>query len=215
VEDALSARAAVIAGRLRGDALREVILAVPPTRREAWVDVLLGLPQAPPDEALPRGGVPYLPAGVDEVLTVLAGVPVGPTDVFVDVGSGLGRVALLAHLLTGARAHGIEIQTGLTRSARRAAAELGLSEVSFQRADASDVAFEGTVFFLYSPLTGEALRRVLIALRDLADRQPIVLATVGFSLDHERWLARRTQVALPAQGSSSAVSWYDAGPAAK
>lgn len=202
---ALATRAEVISGGLRGDALLQRILRVPPREREGWVDALLGLPEAPPDESLPRGGVPYLPAGVDEILSALRDVPVRSSDSFVDIGAGLGRVVLLAHLLTGATALGIEIQASLVRSARRIAAELELPLVSFQRADVSDVPLDGSVFFLYSPLTGEPLRRVLFSLRDLADRRPIVVCTVGLELDHESWLSRRPT-------TSRSVSIYGAGP---
>jgi SAM-dependent methyltransferase len=202
---ALALRAEVIAGRLRGEALRQCILRVPPRQREGWVDTLLGLAKAPPDEPLPRGSVPYLPAGVHEILSALGDLPVRPSDVFVDVGSGLGRVVLLAHLLTGATAHGIEIQGRLVRAARQTATELGLSAVSFQRADASDARLEGTVFFLYSPLTGEALRRVLFSLQDLASKQELAIVTVGLELNQERWLTRRER-------TNVAVSYYDAGP---
>jgi hypothetical protein len=203
-QDALTARADIISQRLRGEALLRRIHAVPRRERERWVDTLLGLPRAPTDEPLPRGGVPYLPAGIDEILDALRGVTMGSDDVFVDVGSGLGRVVLLAHLLTGVRAHGIEIQSRLVRAARDVATGLGLTSVSFSRADASDCALEGSVFFLYSPLTGEALRRLLFSLQELAQRQPIVVCTVGLELDHQPWLERRPR-------TSAAVSLYDAG----
>jgi len=208
VIDAHTTRAALLGGRLRGQALLDRIRSVPPDTREAWTDSVLGLPEAPPDESLPRGAVPYLPAAIDDVLAALAGVPVGPTDVFVDIGSGLGRVVLLAHLLTGAKGVGIEIQKGLVQAARHVASELGLADVSFRRADAAELELEGTVFFLYSPLTGEPLRRVLISLRNLAERQRIVICTVGLSLHHESWLSPRADLA-------PGVGCYDAGPPAQ
>jgi len=193
---------------LRGQPLWERIVAVPADEREAWVDALLGLPEAPPDEELPRGGAPYLPAGVDDILIALEGAPVRENDVFVDVGSGLGRVVLLAHLLTGARAHGIEIQGHLVRTAREIATRLGLSGVSFHRADASDVVLEGSVFFFYSPLTGQALRSTLFSLQNLAERQPIVVCAVGVEFKSEPWLTARPR-------TSASVSFYDAGPKMK
>lgn len=199
--DTLAVRAAIRSGELRGAALLDRILAVTPAEREAWVDATLGIPEAPVDEALPRGAVPYVPAGVGEILTALSEIPVRATDEFVDIGSGLGRVVFLAHLLTGARAHGVEIQGSLVRLARRVQSELGLSEVTFERADASDVPLRGTVFFLYSPLTGEALRRVLMTLREIGEKQPITLCAVGLTLDHETWLERRSS-------KNAAVTFY-------
>lgn len=41
---------------------------------------------------------------------------VGPTDVFVDVGSGVGRAMAFVHLLSGVI--GIEVQSRLVRAAR-------------------------------------------------------------------------------------------------
>ena len=41
------------------------------------------------------------------------------TDVFVDIGSGIGRAAAIVHLLTGAKAIGVEIQPQLVRAARQ------------------------------------------------------------------------------------------------
>lgn len=203
--DAHDAHRALASGKLHGERLLARLRAVPEQARETWLDRALALPDPPPDEALPRGAVPYLPAGVEEILTVIASVPISATDTFVDIGSGLGRVVLLVHLLTGARAHGIEIQAPLVQLARRTAAKLRLTQVSFERADASDVRLDGTVFFLYSPLTGEALQRLLIALRELSERQAIVVCAVGLSLDHEPWLSPRPR-------SSAAVTCYDAPP---
>ena len=54
--------------------------------------------------------MPYLPCPVDTLLRVIEHAPLGAADVFVDVGSGLGRAAALVHLLTGARAVGLEVQ---------------------------------------------------------------------------------------------------------
>lgn len=186
------ARAEVQAGRLRGAALVAQLLTVPAGEREAWVDELLGLPEAPPDGSeLPRGAVPYLPAGVDEILAMVLGVPLASADRLVDLGSGLGRVVLLAHLLSGAAGVGIEIQAPLVERARACGAELGLSSVGFVHASAAEVELAGSVFFFYAPFTGEPLRRVLATLEALARRQPIVVCTVGLELGDQPWLQRR------------------------
>jgi hypothetical protein len=80
------------------------ILSVPHAERDAWVDALLALPELPADSpGLPAGAVPYLPAGVAEILALVSEAPLREGDELVDLGSGLGRVAILAHLLSGAR----------------------------------------------------------------------------------------------------------------
>jgi hypothetical protein len=193
-DDARAARAAIVAGALRGAALVERLLLVPVAERDAWVDQVLGLPEAPPDAPdLPRGAVPYLPAGVDEILTMTLETPLRADDELVDLGSGLGRAVMLGNLLSGARARGIEIQGPLVRAARDCCAALALTGVSFVHADAADVTVEldGSVFFLYAPFNGELLRRVLRRLETVAHRRAIVVCAVGLELPGETWLRRR------------------------
>jgi hypothetical protein len=203
---ALAARAEIEAGSLRGAALMERLLAVPPRDRDAWVDELLDIPALPFDEAeLPRGAVPYLPSGVEEILTLMRDAPIGPADELVDLGSGLGRVVLLAHLLSGARASGVEIQAPLVHAARSRAAALGLPEVSFVHANAAEIELEGSVFFLYSPFNGEMLERVLARLESVARRRSIVVCAVQLELVHVAWLA-------PREASSASVTLYDSRP---
>jgi hypothetical protein len=188
------AREAIAAGALRGAALAGLLRSVPPDRRDAFVDEVLGIDDpSPPDVPdLPRGSVPYLPCGVDEVLAMVAEVPLGAEDVLVDLGSGLGRVVILGHLLTGARARGVEIQGPLVALARKSAAALALPGVSFVEGDALDVELEGSVFFLYAPFNGGTLRRVLHRLRQVAERHPVVVCAVGTEFRDEDWLAPRT-----------------------
>lgn len=186
------ARADVKSGALRGAALLQRLLAVPPLKRDAWTDELLGLPEPPPDiPDLPRGAVPYLPAGVDEIVRMVLELPLRPDDQFVDLGSGMGRVVILAHLLSGARACGVEVQLPLVECARACCAELGLADVSFVHANAAEAELDGSIFFLYSPFNGETMRRVLRRLEDVARRRPIVLCAVAVDFFGEPWLVRR------------------------
>lgn len=201
--EARAARLELIAGGLRGQALRERILAVPAGEREVWTDALLGLPEPPPDgPELPRGGVPYLPAGVDEILEMVRAVPLRPGDELVDLGSGLGRVVMLAHLLSGASACGIEVQEPLVKCARACCAELALANVRFIHANAAERELDGSVFFLYAPFSGELLKRVLAQLQAVARRRTIVVCAVGLELPGERWLRRR-------ESNSPALTLYD------
>jgi len=190
---ARAARAELEAGALRGSALRELLLSIPFADRDVWVDELLGIEELPPDVPdLPRGSVPYLPSGVDEILAMVREVPVEPDDELVDLGSGLGRVVVLAHLLSGARASGVEIQEPLVQSARARCAALALSAVSFVHADAADAELDGSIFFLYAPFTGETLARVLARLEEIARRRPVVVCAVALELHDVPWLVPRT-----------------------
>src|ERR1700761_5436689 len=92
---------------------------------------------------------------------------VGSEDVFVDLGAGLGQAAMLVHLITGARAIGLEIEPAFCAYARECAAGLGLGDaVSIVEGDARVADFSmGTVFFLYTPFTGSVLETVFARLR--------------------------------------------------
>ncbi len=203
VRKARVARAALQSGALRGAALWTQLLAVSPFARDAFTDELLGFSEPPPDIAnLPPGAVPYWPCEVDEILAMVKHVPLRQDDELVDLGAGLGRVVILAHLLSGARACGIEIQAPLVKCAKAYAEELALHEVTFFHADAADVALDGSVFFLYAPFNGKMMTQVLGRLHAVARRRPIVLCAVGLEFPKENWLRRR-------QIGSPALSLYD------
>lgn len=189
---ASQARREIQSGALRGAPLRERLLSVPARERDVWVDELLSLEQPPPDTAeLPRGAVPYLPCGVEEILTMVRELPLRASDVLVDLGSGLGKVVLLAHLLTGARALGVEIQAPLVRSARERCTWLKLDAVSFVHANAIDVELDASVFFLYAPCNGQLLQAVLGRLEHVARRRAIAVCAVGLKLNELSWLSPR------------------------
>lgn len=193
----------VASGVPRGAALLAALLAIPPVDRDVWLDELLGFPPPPPDlPDLPRGAVPYLPAGVAEILAMVREVPLGPDDELVDLGAGLGRVVIVAHLLSGARAHGVELQEPLVRLARERCAALALPSLSFTHGDAAEVLLDGSVFFLYAPFNGALLVRVVRRLEDVARRRPIVVCAVDLELHDVPWLAPRST-------SSVTLTLYD------
>jgi hypothetical protein len=199
--DAESARVELLSGALRGPRLLERLQALPVVDRDPWVDVLLGIVETPDDCALPRGGVPYWPCGVEEILALVHEVPLTPEAELVDLGSGLGRVVMLAHLLSGARACGIEIQPPLVESAIACSAELGLEGVSFVRANAAEAELDGSIFFLYAPFNGELLTQVLARVEAVARRRPIVVCAVALDLRTVPWLQVRK--------STDAITVYD------
>jgi len=111
------------------------------------------------------------------------------SDVFVDVGSGVGRAAVLVHLLTGARAVGLEIQPHFVVAARELAARL--SRVSFAEGDAVDLAERlgvGSVFFLYCPFGAERVTKLLSVLEPIARTKLITLCCVDLPLPPCSWL---------------------------
>jgi hypothetical protein len=171
---------------------RTALLAVPSPDRDAWCDRVLGLDGIPDDgPELPRGGVPYLPCPVDALLRVVEHAAVAASDVFVDVGAGIGRATALVHLLTGARTIGLEIQPGLVLAARELAARMDLSRCTVVEGDApelGDAIATGTVFLLYCPFGGARLGRMLDALETIARRRTIRVACVDLPLPACPWL---------------------------
>lgn len=167
-------------------------MAVPAVERDAWVDRVLGLGDLPADGPdLPAGCVPYLPCPVDTLLRVVDRAPVRASDVFVDVGSGVGRATTLVHLFTGAPAVGVEIQRGLVVRARELAARLRLSRVSYVEGDAVELPAAlaiGTVFLLYCPFGPERVTRLLSALEPIARARAITLGCVDLPLPPCSWL---------------------------
>jgi hypothetical protein len=166
---------------------------VPAAQRDAWVDRFLGIESVPDDgAALPRGCVPYWPCPVETVLRAIDQAGVHAGDVFVDVGSGVGRAAALACLLTGASAIGVEIQPHLARASRELAARVGLPGLSVIEGDATRLAgslASGTVFFFFCPFSGERLAATLDRLEPLARARPIRVCAVDVPLPPRAWLA--------------------------
>lgn len=175
--------------------LRRELSRVPPADRDAWLDRLLGLAAPAPDgPELPRGGVPYLPCAVDALLRAVDLARVGPDDVFVDVGSGLGRACALVRLVTGAEVLGLEIQPQLVVAARALVARLRLESCSFIEGDAVEPRAElalGSVFFLYCPFTGARLEKLVDQLEPIARTRPIRLCAVDLPPLERAWLGLR------------------------
>lgn len=192
--DALTTRARIVHAAIEPADFRRQLLAVPAEQRDAWLDLVLGIEGVAEDGAeLPRGCVPYLPCSVDVVLRMSEAAGVVQSDVFVDVGSGLGRALLLTQLLTGATVLGIEVQSHLARAARSLAAALNLSRCSVSAGDAREQSVQlegGSVFFLYCPFSGERLAVLLDALESIASRREIRICCVDLPLPPRAWLTR-------------------------
>ncbi|MDI3286053.1 methyltransferase domain-containing protein [Polyangium sp. 15x6] len=113
-------------------------------------------------------------------------------DVFVDVGSGLGRATALTHFLTGASAIGVEIQSALVRRARGLAARLNAQRVTVIEGDAAKLTryiTSGSVFFLYCPFSGSRLNQVMDDLASIAQTRVIRVCSVDLPLPSRSWLA--------------------------
>jgi hypothetical protein len=198
-EDAARMRRLLATGRAPPAVCRAALTAVAPDQRDAWLDRVFGLDELPDDgPELPRGCVPYLPCGVDAVLRMVDHADVQPGDVFVDIGAGIGRAAVLTHFLTGAAAIGIEIQPALVGSAHDLTRRLNASRVTVIEGDAVRLTGSipvGSVFFLYCPFSGARLDRVLDDLESIAMTRQIRVCCVDLPLPTRPWLR---QVSPPA-----------------
>lgn len=172
---------------------REALSKVSARERDGWLDRVFGIDELTDDGSdLPRGCVPYLPSSVDTILHMVDLAKVQATDVFVDIGSGLGRTMALTHFLTGAGAIGLEIQAELVHASRSLAARLNAPRIAVIQGDAAELArhlLVGSVFFLYCPFSGERLDRVLDDLGMIAQTRPIRVCTVDLPLPPRSWLA--------------------------
>lgn len=201
LESAERLRSLLLGAHVTRAAFRAELSCVGAVERDAWLDRILGLETIPDDgPALPRGCVPYLPCSVDALLRVIAEAKVDASDVFVDVGSGVGRAAALVQLYTGASVIGLEIQPEFVRAARELASRLALLRFSTLEGDAVELVGQvttGTVFFLYCPFSGERLEKVLDALEPLARARRIRVGSIDLPLPPRAWLRL---VSGPSQG---------------
>ncbi len=126
-----------------------------------------------PGETRPRepGMVFFQKTPVRVVLEMVEAASMTAADTFYDLGSGMGQVAILVHLLSGAAARGIEVEPAYCEYARVCATELGLARVEILEADLRKEDYsEGTVFFMFTPCEGKMLEDVLVRLRSNAGK---------------------------------------------
>ena len=115
-----------------------------------------------------------------------------PNDVFFDLGSGLGQVVILMHLLTGVTARGVEYEPAYWRYAATSSSHLNLAGVQFENLDARQADYsQGTVFFMYTPFEGCMLQEMLTILQEEAKKRAIRIFTYGpctFMVAQQNWL---------------------------
>jgi hypothetical protein len=134
----------------------------------------------------------YQPTPIRHALVMFDRSGLSAADVLVDFGSGLGQLSIVASILTGARALGIELEHAYVERASECARNLRLDSVTFLQADAREADLSsGTVFHLYTPFTGSILRTVLNRLEQESQNRPITICTLGpcaGAVAQETWL---------------------------
>jgi len=134
------------------------------------------------DPAPPPEMVFYQPSPARHIVDGIRRASISASDIVLDLGSGLGHVPMLVHMLTGARTRGVEREPAYVASAASAASALGLAraEVAFTAADARDADMAGVdVFYLFTPFLGTVLRDVLAKIEAEAVRRPLRVVALG------------------------------------
>jgi len=129
-------------------------------------------------------GAPYVPTPEHVVRRLLSLADVSSDDVVYDLGSGDGRILILAAKEFGAQGVGIEIDSQLVETARQRARKAGVSHlVEFRRGDLFDTNLnDATVVTLYLwPDMNNRLRPKLQRELDPGDR------VVSHSFDIDGW----------------------------
>lgn len=120
----------------------------------------------------------YEPSRYGQLGRALRGERIGPGDVFVDYGSGKGRVLVQAARRPFGRVIGVELSEELNRIARenvaRARERLRCGEVEVVTADVTEWPLPDEVshIYMYNPVGGELLEQVVDRIVESLDRRP-------------------------------------------
>ena len=140
--------------------------------RDGQFDREFGISSSP-HKQLTRSGlpsaefVPYQAVSYSDMREVMELLAIGPSDVFLDFGSGMGRAVCVAATYPLKAVVGIEISPELCSIARhnlsQASGKLLCRDVWIVERDAVDyeIPGEASVFFLFNPFRGSVLARVL------------------------------------------------------
>jgi hypothetical protein len=134
----------------------------------------------------------YQPTPARHIFHLITLLQLTTTDVFIDLGSGLGHVPFLVSLFTAASCIGIELEPTYVDRARQCASSLNLKNITFLQQDARTVDLSrGTFFYLYTPFRGAVLDQVLVRLQQEATTRPIRICSYGpctAAIARQSWL---------------------------
>jgi hypothetical protein len=200
-------RARIKTGDCRGEAFRDMVAEfVEDTLQEGSKETVIGYDnldlffdglfpiETVPEETKEREAemVFYQKTPARIIFELVAKSDFSKEDVFYDLGSGLGRVAILANLLSGVTTKGVEFEPAYCNYAGNLARRLKLPDVHFINADAREADYsDGTVFFMYTPFEGGLLDAVLEKLRLESKKRQIKLFTYGpctLQVARQHWL---------------------------
>ena len=132
------------------------------------------------DRSPPPEMVFYQPTPARHIVDGIRRASITEGDVVLDLGSGLGHMPMLVHVLTGARTRGVEREPAYVDCAIRAATALALEGVTFVASDARDAEMSGVdVFYLFTPFLGSVLGDVLRRIEAEAASRPLRVVVLG------------------------------------
>lgn len=157
----------------------------------------------------------YKPTEWTTLARILPKRQVGPDDVFLDIGSGLGRVVFQAARYPFRRVVGVELSDRLNQVARDNVARnrhrLRCPDVELVTADAREyeVPDDVTVVFMANPFTGEPFQAVVENILASVDRRPRRLRLVYRNpVEHDGLMATgRFRVVRRARGWRPGKEW--------
>ncbi|WP_212612625.1 methyltransferase domain-containing protein [Pseudonocardia hierapolitana] len=157
----------------------------------------------------------YLPSGWLSMRRVLPRSSVGSDDVFLDIGSGKGRIVLVAATYPFRRVIGVELSRELHEIAVANLAQnhrrLRCKNVTLVCADAVeyDIPAEVTVVFLYNPFRGPVFDRVIDNLVSSVDRNPRVVRLIYANPEEEAALLAtgRARLVKASRGMRPTRAW--------
>lgn len=182
--------------------------AIPGTIQSYLFDRMLGVSTREPvvtaDSASAGGGdnMQYTGSAWRPVRRAFEDLAPGPRDVVADLGSGKGKVILIAGRLPYGRVIGVEIDEVLGRCAeqniRQAKSWLRAREVTSVTASVLDwpVPDELSVVFMFNPFVGETFRKAVQRIIDSYDRKPRTLHIVYRIPAEHNWLVGTGRVVV-------------------
>jgi methyltransferase family protein len=144
----------------------------------------------------------YEASGWLDLRKILRREEVGPEDVFIDFGSGKGRVVLEASRYPFARVIGLEVSEDLNRVARANVARFGdravCQDVEIVTADAAEyeIPDDVTIAYFYNPFSGNVFETVVERLLESVDRNPRLLRLIYRTPLEDEFLARSGRLKL-------------------
>jgi SAM-dependent methyltransferase len=146
----------------------------------------------------------YVPTDYETFQRAMRQVQVKPDDVFVDFGSGKGRIVILAAALPFRRVIGVEFSAQLHEIAAANVAAAGHENVELVLADATQwqVPPDASVLFFYNPFDGVILSKVVANIQQSLARAPRKITIVYVrpekffekEVDWQSWLIRKAEI---------------------